>query len=188
MRTVFDLLFLAMFGTSSAAEAASEARSDRKTSNMWGTPPGTARNSIAALAFMPPHVELTRMENSEAASSAAAAALKVARLAATTSLALALILSPPPALAAEDVAHGSRLFNADCAVCHPDGRNRMNSLKTLRKEALERYQSLQSEQLATYVSSQWPHTGFPSPTIATPQDYNDVIAFVLDQAINNKWK
>jgi cytochrome c6 len=181
MRTFGAPLFVAKLGASSVAgAAAAEAGGNRGAID---------RNFIAAFALPPPPLESARVKNPEVASSSAAASLKVARLAAHASLALALISSSPAqAGAAVDVARGSKLFSAECAVCHPDGRNKMNSLKTLQKEALVTYQSLESEQLTKYVSAQLPHTFLKFPTITTTQDYDDVIAYVLDQAINNKWK
>jgi cytochrome c6 len=190
MRIFLALLFALLLAAPSVPGATAEAdgnRGTRKACHVGGTPPGTPRKWIAAFAFLPPSPDAARMENSDATT--CAAALKVARLVATASLALAVISSSPsPAGAAVDIAHGSRLFSAECAVCHRNGGNKMNTLKSLQKEALETYQSLESGQIKTYLSSQIPHALIRFPTLATTQDYDDVIAFVLDQAINNRWK
>lgn len=43
-----------------------------------------------------------------------------------------------PALAA-DTASGAKIFTANCAACHAGGRNIVAAAKTLKKEALEKY-------------------------------------------------
>ncbi|CAJ1938040.1 unnamed protein product [Cylindrotheca closterium] len=42
---------------------------------------------------------------------------------------------------AGDVGQGQKIFNANCAVCHPGGRNLIVPEKSLEKEALEQYRS-----------------------------------------------
>jgi cytochrome c6 len=44
----------------------------------------------------------------------------------------------PPALAA-DTANGAKIFSANCAACHMGGRNVVAAPKTLKKDALEKY-------------------------------------------------
>lgn len=52
--------------------------------------------------------------------------------------AIALFMGVSPALA--DSAKGEQLFNANCSACHIGGNNVIISHKTLRKEALEKYE------------------------------------------------
>lgn len=42
---------------------------------------------------------------------------------------------------AGDVGKGERIFNANCAACHPGGQNVIMPEKSLEKEALEQYLS-----------------------------------------------
>ena len=45
-----------------------------------------------------------------------------------------------PALA-EDASNGAKIFNANCAACHSGGNNLVNATKTLKKDALEKYEA-----------------------------------------------
>jgi cytochrome c6 len=146
-----------------------------------------AKKAIAAFAFPPLVQEPKRTEHYSAQISGAVVSLKVAQLATTLSLAIALMSPSPAGAATSNIIHGAKLFRAECAVCHPHGQNKVNTPLTLQKEALEQYQSLEGPQLVRLVGKQTPHTKYTFAKYFTPLDYDDVIAYVLDQAINNKW-
>jgi cytochrome c6 len=195
MRTFCACLLVALLATSSAIlEAAANAGWDLAT----GTPSrhgGTralaiaGRKPVAAFAPTPRSPEPTASKSSSGPTSGAVTSVKVAQLVTALSLALALVSPPSPAwaAAAHDVARGSKLFAAECNVCHPRGQNRMNEPRTLRREALERYQSLDGPELVRHVGPKSNHGLFPFTRYFAPRDYDDVIAYVLDQAIHNKW-
>ena len=83
------------------------------------------------------------------------------------------------------MANGATLFTANCASCHAGGGNNLAKKKTLEKQALEKYQSLDPVQLQKYMQTGLPHKLMPFKF--EEQDYKDVTAFVLDQAMNEKW-
>jgi len=45
----------------------------------------------------------------------------------------------PEAAIAADIEQGAQLFSTNCAVCHIGGGNSIMSIKTLRKDALEKF-------------------------------------------------
>jgi cytochrome c6 len=55
--------------------------------------------------------------------------------------ALSLGIATPDSAVAGNVDQGQKVFNANCAVCHPGGRNLIVPEKSLEKEALEQYKS-----------------------------------------------
>ena len=69
---------------------------------------------------------------------------------------LSIMMAPtPPAFATEssakNLANGAALLQANGAVCHAGGQNVMASQKTLQKEALEKFQSLDQAKLPSFV-------------------------------------
>lgn len=97
-----------------------------------------------------------------------------------------LTLTNAPAFAS-DLTNGATLFQANCAGCHGGGLNYVAEKKTLKKDALEKYQSLDQGKLKTFVQKKLPHNLLPFSKSFSDSDYTDVVDFVLDQALNEKW-
>ena len=53
---------------------------------------------------------------------------------------------------ADDIAAGAKVFSANCAACHAGGRNAVNPMKTLKKEALEKYKMATAEAIIAQVT------------------------------------
>ena len=105
-----------------------------------------------------------------------------------TSAAAGILLTSTLALAGEpNLQTGAVLFQANCAGCHAGGMNFMSAKKTLQKEALEKYQSLDQAQIQKFVQQGMPHKLLPFSKTLSDQDYFDATSFVLDQALNDKW-
>jgi cytochrome c6 len=99
-----------------------------------------------------------------------------------------ILLTTTAALANEaNLQNGAALFQANCAGCHAGGMNFMSEKKTLKKEALEQYQSLDQAQIQKFVQQGMPHKLLPFSKTLTDADYFDATSFVLDQALNDKW-
>jgi cytochrome c6 len=99
-----------------------------------------------------------------------------------------ILLSSTFALADEaNLLNGATLFQANCAGCHAGGMNFISEKKTLRKDALEKYRSLDQVQIQKYVQQGMPHKLLPFSKTMTGKDYLDATTFVLDQALNDKW-
>jgi len=60
------------------------------------------------------------------------------------------LLVASPAYAA---ANGAQVFQANCAVCHANGANRIMANKTLKKDALERYDMDSKEAIVTQIQN-----------------------------------
>jgi cytochrome c6 len=84
-------------------------------------------------------------------------------------------------------ADGVTLFQAQCAGCHGGGLNFINEKKTLKKEALEKYLSLNQPVLQGFVRNKMPHKMLPFSQSFTDDDYKAVTSYVLDQALGDKW-
>ena len=100
---------------------------------------------------------------------------------------LLFVASAPHYALAADVGSGAKLFSANCAGCHGGGNNYISEKKNLRRDALEKYQSLDSEKLQAFVQNKMPHKFLPFKQEFTDDNYADTIAYVLDQALNDKW-
>lgn len=93
---------------------------------------------------------------------------------------LGLFAWTPSALAA-DIANGSKVFGANCAACHMGGGNVVNSSKTLKKSDLEQYNMASLEAIQAQVKQG--KAAMPSFLgRLTPEQIEDVAAYVLDQA------
>jgi len=103
------------------------------------------------------------------------------------SVSIALTTTPVQAGAEPDLANGATLFQANCAGCHAGGQNFVAEKKTLRKEALEKFQSLDAEKLQSFVQKGMPHKFLPFSGKLSDDDYRDVTNYVLDQALGDKW-
>ncbi|MBE9251584.1 c-type cytochrome [Dolichospermum sp. LEGE 00240] len=85
-----------------------------------------------------------------------------------------------PALAA-DAASGAAIFKANCAQCHTGGGNIVNRAKTLKKEALEKYDMYSAEKIIAQVTKgkgAMPAFG----RRLKPAQIENVAAYVLEQA------
>jgi cytochrome c6 len=86
-----------------------------------------------------------------------------------------------------DLTRGSVLFESNCAGCHRGGMNFIKEKKTLQKDALEKFLSLDQPKVQDFVQNKMPHQLLPFKKEFSNQDYVDVTSFVLDQALQEKW-
>ncbi|MBE9255882.1 MULTISPECIES: cytochrome c6 PetJ [Aphanizomenonaceae] len=90
-----------------------------------------------------------------------------------------------PALAA-DAANGAEIFKANCAQCHLGGGNLVNRAKTLKKEALVKYDMYSAEKIIAQVTKgQGAMPAFGNKL--KPDQIENVAAYVLQQA-DNGWE
>ena len=106
-------------------------------------------------------------------------------LASVATVAMVTFLSSP--VAAADVGEGKVLFQANCAGCHAGGQNFVSEKKTLFRDALEKYRTTDPVKLQDFVQKGIQHRMLPRK-FSSDQDYASVIAFVLDQALGEKWE
>ncbi|BAY30673.1 cytochrome c class I [Nostoc carneum NIES-2107] len=85
-----------------------------------------------------------------------------------------------PALAA-DIANGASVFKANCAQCHLGGKNLVSSAKTLRKDALEKYDMYSAEAIIAQVTRGKAAMPAFGKRLKANQ-IEDVAAYVLSQA------
>lgn len=122
--------------------------------------------------------------------------IPTAAAAAATSLGIILtttITAPPvsfsvAAAATTDITRGESLFKANCAGCHAGGQNFIKEKKTLKKDALSKFQSLDPDQLQEFVQAKMPHRLLPFNSQYSDDDYAATISYVLEQALNDKWE
>lgn len=82
---------------------------------------------------------------------------------------------------AGDVASGAKIFSANCAACHAGGGNVVNATKTLRKDALERYDMASEEAIINQVTNG--KNAMPAfKGRLSDTDIADVAAYVLSKA------
>ena len=89
-----------------------------------------------------------------------------------------LLVSP---VQAADGADGAKVFSANCAACHQGGGNVVNGAKTLKKEALEKYDMASLEAIKNQVI----HGKNAMPAFEgrlSEQQIENVAAYVLDHA------
>ncbi|MBD2443085.1 c-type cytochrome [Dolichospermum sp. FACHB-1091] len=90
-----------------------------------------------------------------------------------------------PALAA-NTANGAAVFKANCAQCHVGGKNLVNAAKSLKKEALEKYDMYSAEALVSQITNgKGAMPAFGNKLKA--DQIEDVAAYVLEQA-DKDWK
>ncbi len=90
-----------------------------------------------------------------------------------------------PALAG-DAAKGAKIFSSNCAACHIGGGNVVMAMKTLKKEALEKYNMNSLEAITTQVAmgkNAMPAFG----SKLKPEQIEDVATYVLEQS-QKDWK
>lgn len=84
-----------------------------------------------------------------------------------------------PALAG-DAANGAKVFSANCAACHMGGGNVVMANKTLKKEALEKYNMKSLEAITTQVKNG--KNAMPAfGGRLNDQQIEDVATYVLEQ-------
>ncbi|MDY6940855.1 MAG: c-type cytochrome [Cyanobacteriota bacterium] len=85
-----------------------------------------------------------------------------------------------PALAA-NAAAGKGIFAANCAACHMGGNNVVNRMKTLKKDALEKYGMNSMDKIVYQVTNG--KAAMPAfRGRLKPDQIENVAAYVLDQA------
>ncbi|MEH2125540.1 cytochrome c6 PetJ [Nostoc sp.] len=90
-----------------------------------------------------------------------------------------------PALAA-DAASGAKVFSANCASCHAGGKNLVKAEKSLKKDALEKYDMYSAEAIIAQVTKG--KGAMPAFGARLKADkIEDVAAYVLSQA-DKEWK
>ena len=99
------------------------------------------------------------------------------------------LLTVPVVSTAADIANGSKLFDYNCAACHRGGMNYVSEKKTLQKDAIEKYRKTTNvDKIQDYIQNAMPHRFMPFGNKFSNDDYTDVVSFVLDQALNDKWE
>ncbi|MBD2198881.1 MULTISPECIES: cytochrome c6 PetJ [Calothrix] len=91
-----------------------------------------------------------------------------------------------PALAA-DAASGAKVFSANCASCHAGGKNLVKAEKSLKKDALDKFDMNSAEAIIAQVTKgkgAMPAFGGR----LKPAQIEDVAAYVLQQANEKNWK
>ncbi|GAB4529991.1 MAG: c-type cytochrome [Pleurocapsa sp.] len=85
-----------------------------------------------------------------------------------------------PALAG-DTANGAKIFSANCAACHAGGNNVVNATKTLKKEALDKYEMNSLDAIINQVNKG--KNAMPSFLgRLSDAEIEDVATYVLSQA------
>ena len=113
-----------------------------------------------------------------------------ALLISTTMMMMVVVSVPSPAWSSQspDIIQGQVLFQANCAGCHAGGNNYVKEKRTLRKEDMQQYRGSTDQAVITnFVQNGMPHKLLPMRTPMEEKDYNDVVAYVLDQALGEKW-
>jgi cytochrome c6 len=83
---------------------------------------------------------------------------------------------------AVDLESGAKIFKANCAVCHANGRNSVVAAKTLKKEALEKYGMYSIDAIITQVTmGKNAMPAFASKKLS-PDQIENVASYVLAQA------
>jgi len=90
--------------------------------------------------------------------------------------------------ASPNIQQGAKIFDSTCASCHPNGQNKIAKEKTLQKDDLEKYVGLDPSDIQQYMRVDFLHRGanlFGGDL--SDRDLENVVAFVLEQAVENKW-
>lgn len=86
-----------------------------------------------------------------------------------------------PALAEGDAASGAKVFSSNCAACHMGGGNVVMANKTLKKEALAKYEMNSLDKIITQVTKG--KSAMPSFLgKLSNQQIEDVATYVLEQS------
>ncbi|MBD2667165.1 cytochrome c6 PetJ [Richelia sinica] len=90
-----------------------------------------------------------------------------------------------PALAI-DTSNGEKIFSVHCVGCHEHGGNIVRRGKTLKQNALKKYGMDSLEAITDIVTNGKSNMSAYKERL-TPQEIEDVAAYVLEQA-NQNWK
>lgn len=108
---------------------------------------------------------------------------------AATTLAVGLtIASVVSDLSTPNIQQGKKIFDNTCASCHINGGNKIAPDKTLSRQDIEQYVGLDQSDLQQYLKADFVHRGanlFSGDL--SDRDLQNVVAFVLNQATENKW-
>ncbi len=85
-----------------------------------------------------------------------------------------------PALAA-DATGGAKIFSANCAACHAGGRHVIMADKTLKQEALEKYNMNSIDAIANQVTN-WKNAMPAFKGRLSQAQIEDVASYVLAQS------
>ena len=93
-----------------------------------------------------------------------------------------------PAIAADTVttANGAKIFTANCAACHMGGRNLVAAAKTLKKDALEKY-NMNSLEAIVYQVKNGKNAMPAFKGRLNDQQIEDVASYVLEKS-DQDWK
>ena len=104
---------------------------------------------------------------------------KLAWILATVVTALTLWIAP--VAQAADLDNGGQVFGNNCAACHVGGGNVVNGAKTLKLDALEKYEMASIEAITHQVT--YGKNAMPAfKGRLSDNDIADVAAYVLNQA------
>ncbi|MGD1918411.1 MAG: cytochrome c6 PetJ [Pleurocapsa sp.] len=95
-------------------------------------------------------------------------------------LTAAMFTFATPAIAG-DAASGAKIFSANCAACHAGGNNVVHGAKTLKKEALDKYE-MNSLEAVTYQVNNGKNAMPAFKGRLTDAQIDDVATYVLSQA------
>ena len=95
-------------------------------------------------------------------------------------LTAAMFTFATPAIAG-DAASGAKIFSANCAACHAGGNNVINGAKTLKKDALDKYE-MNSLEAITYQINKGKNAMPSFLGRLTDAQIDDVATYVLSQA------
>jgi len=95
-------------------------------------------------------------------------------------LTAAMFTFATPAMAG-DAASGAKIFSANCAACHAGGNNVVNGAKTLKKDALEKYE-MNSIEAITYQVNNGKNAMPAFKGRLTDAQIDDVATYVLSQS------
>lgn len=103
-------------------------------------------------------------------------------------IAIAVVLtSALPSVATEgDITKGQEIFTSTCAGCHRGGQNFVKEKKTLQKDALAKFVGLDQDKVETFFRGSLVHRVGPVGQLQD-DEVVDVITYVVDQAVNEKW-
>ncbi|KAL7537741.1 hypothetical protein ACHAXR_008026 [Thalassiosira sp. AJA248-18] len=145
--------------------------------------------ATASSAFHLPQTSMAKTSNSSAKTLSPTPSQSPWFAAAPLAIAAFVFSFAPPSMAVGgDIAKGQEIFNSanSCAGCHRGGQNFVKEKKTLQKDALEKFVGLDEEKVEAFFKGSFVHKSQFGSKLSD-QDVTDVVTFVVDQAINEKW-
>jgi len=89
---------------------------------------------------------------------------------------------------ADKVQQGSKIFAQSCVMCHTDGRNVIAKQRDLSKKAIDEYIGLDVKSIKKFIQDSNVHRrALAFSAKLTDTDYENVAAFVYNQAMDSKW-